>query len=148
MITVDGFTFNNSNVINDEYDIYASGDESGFIQYGFKWLGNNALYLTAAQSESDWYEHEVIMNDIEDIYWYYKAFCFLRDGKAVFQVYLCLDEDGRDYISWLVQMGYNPNMTVGNWEKKIEFDEIEVKMPELIKDGLAELERLQTTERH
>ena len=86
--------------------------------------------------------------DLQELFWYYKVFCFLQDNTAIFQVYLCLDEYGRDYISWLRCYGSNPNQTVGTWEVVIPVEEIEERLPEITRATLEELERLHSLPRN
>ena len=122
------------------YDAYSLG----------KYPACMSRYTHPTEEDLEGYEdHEnPELEYMSDITWLYKAYCFLQDGTAVFQVYLCLDEHGRDYISWLKEMGGNPKQTVGNWEVIIPVDEIEAKLPEITKSALEELERLQTAQRN
>lgn len=45
-----------------------------------------------------------------------------------FDVYICLDEYGRDSIPWLSALGGNSNQTAGSWSKNIPLNELSPKV--------------------
>lgn len=60
-VTVDGFTFEQD--YRFSYTVQSLDDSSIYLQFAYKWLGHNALYLVVQNPEFDFIESEVIMDD-------------------------------------------------------------------------------------
>ena len=82
---------------------------------------------------------------LDDSFAYINVKVFLDGSTMTVQVYYCFDEYNRQRISWLSQMGGNPDQTLGRYETQVSIDSFDPQaQAQLI---ISELERLEGMER-